>query len=125
MQKENQMRRIIGIFSGIFPGVLILGSLALAQSTVTVPTAIVAYPELILYNGKIVSMDDTSSGPSPGTIYQAIAVRDRKIQALGTDALILSYAGPQTQKVDLKGRTVIPGIVDSHTHIHNNEVAYW
>ena len=111
--------------SRLFLGILMLGVLALAQGTVTVPTAIVTYPDLILYNGKIVSMDDTSTGPSPGTIYQAVAIRDRKIQALGSDALVLTYAGPQTQKVDLKGRTVIPGIVDSHTHIHNNEVAYW
>lgn len=103
----------------------VLVAVAAAQETVTVPAAIVAYPDLILYNGKIVSMDDTSTGSSPGHIFQAAAVRDRKIQALGADSLILSYAGPKTDKVDLKGKTVIPGIVDSHTHIHNNEVAYW
>ncbi len=102
-----------------------LASISIAQETVTAPAAIVSYPDLILYNGKIVTMDDTSTGPSPGHIYQAVAVRDRKIQALGTDALILSYAGPHTRKVDVKGKTVIPGIVDSHTHIHNNEVAWW
>ena len=104
---------------------LMLTSMALAQETVTVPAAIAAYPDLILYNGKVVTMDDTSTGPSPGRIVQAVAIRQRQIQALGADALILSYAGPKTPKIDLKGRTVIPGIVDSHTHIHNNEVAYW
>lgn len=75
---------------------------------------------MILYNGKIMTMDDTSTGLSPGSIVETIALRDKKILALGTNTEMLSYAGPQTQKMDLKGRTVIPGIVDPHTHIHNN-----
>ncbi len=96
-----------------------------AAQQATVPTAIISYPDMILYNAKIVSMDDTSTGPSPGNIHQAVAIRDRKIQAVGTNDVIRSYAGPQTRQIDLKGKTVIPGIVDSHTHIHNNEVAFW
>lgn len=104
---------------------LMLVCAAAAEEKVTVPAAIVAYPEMILYNGRIVTMDDTSQGPSPGHIYRAIAIRERRIQALGSDAEILSYAGLKTDKVDLKGRTVIPGIVDAHTHIHNNELDWW
>lgn len=80
---------------------------------------------MILHNGKIVTMDDTSTSPSPGHIFQAIALRERKIQALGTDAEVLSYAGPKTPKINLMGKTVIPGFVDAHTHIHNNEVSWW
>ena len=99
-------------------------TLAGAQQA-TAPTAIISYPDMILYNGKIVSMDDTSTGPSAGNIYEAIAIRDRKIQALGTNDSIRSYAGPQTRQIDLKGKTVIPGIIDAHTHIHNNEVGNW
>ena len=115
------MKKLVGISA-------ILGALiavAAAQERVTVPAAIVAYPDLIVYNGKIVTMDDTSPGPSPGRIVQALAIRDRRIQALGADAEILAYAGPKTDKIDLKGKTVIPGIVDAHTHIHNNEVRWW
>src|SRR3990172_905537 len=111
-----------------FLGISLLGlliSAAAAQEQLTVPAAIVAFPDMILYNGKIVTMDDTSQGPSPGRIFQAIAFRDRKIQALGSDAEILSYAGPKTEKINLGGKTAIPGIVDSHTHIHNNEVDRW
>src|SRR5579864_5863955 len=93
-----------------------LASMGLAQERASVPLAIVAYPDLIVYNAKIVTMDDASFGPSPGHIFQAIAVRDRKIQALGNNDEILSYAGPKTQKIDVKGRTVIPGIIDPHTH---------
>lgn len=104
---------------------LTLVSAAIAQERVNVPVAIVAYPDLVLYNGKVVTMDDRSQGPSSGHIYQAIAIRDRRIEALGTDAEILSYAGPKTQKIDLGGKTAVPGFVDSHTHIHNNEADWW
>ena len=105
--------------------VFVLVSLGSAQETATVPVEIISYPDLILYNGKIVTMDDTSTGASPGRIFQAISLRDRRIQALGSDAEILSYAGSATERINLQGRTMIPGIVDSHTHIHNNEVAWW
>ncbi len=105
--------------------VFVLVSLGSAQETATVPVEIISYPDLILYNGKIVTMEDTSTGASPGRIFQAIALRNRRIQALGSDTEILSYAGPATERINLQGRTVIPGIVDSHTHIHNNEVNWW
>ncbi|MCH7978519.1 MAG: hypothetical protein IH935_06020, partial [Acidobacteria bacterium] len=94
-----------------------IASAGMSQDLVTVPRAIAAYPDMILYNGKIVTMDDTSTGLSPGSIVEAIALRDKKIQALGTNTEMLSYAGPQTQKMDLKGRTVIPGLIDSHFHV--------
>jgi predicted amidohydrolase YtcJ len=103
----------------------VMVSWAAAQETATVPVEIISYPDLILYNGKIMTMDDASTGPSPGSIFQAIALRDRRIQALGADAEILSYAGPATERINLQGKTVIPGIVDAHTHIHNSEVAWW
>ena len=109
----------------IFAMGCVLVSWAAAQETATVPVAIIAYPDLILHNGNIVSMDDTSTGPSPGSIYQAIAVHNQRIQALGTNTEILSYAGPDTETIDLQGKTVVPGFVDAHTHIHNNEVNWW
>ncbi len=98
-----------------------------AQNTVTVPEEIVAYPDMVIHNGKVVTMDDTSFGinTSRGTTAEAIAVRDGKIQAVGTNARILGLAGPETDRIDVKGRMVMPGIVDSHTHIHNNELNYW
>ena len=106
----------------------ILGALAVvaaAQEKVTVPAAVVSYPDLIVYNGKIVTMDDESTTTNPGTVVQAMAVRGDEIFALGSSDEILVLAGPQTERMDLRGRTVIPGIIDSHTHIHNNEVNYW
>src|SRR5262245_51255641 len=74
------------------------------------------YPELVIYNGKIVSMDDTSFEPRVGTIAQAMAVRDSKILALGSDSDIRGLAGPQTRQIDLKGRTVLPGLMMTHEH---------
>ncbi len=84
-----------------------------------------AYPDLIVYNGKIISVDNPSLTSELGTRYEAMAIRGERIQFLGTSAEILTYAGPQTRKIDLKGRMVIPGIIDSHTHLHNHAYSWW
>ena len=105
----------------------LLCGLAGAQNTVTVPEEIAAYPDLVIHNGKVVTMDDTSFGlnTSRGTTAEAVAIRDGKIQAVGSNARILRMAGPETERIDVNGRMVMPGIVDAHTHIHNNELNYW
>ena len=69
-----------------------------------------AQPETIFFNGKIVTVDETFS------IAEAIAVRGDRIQDVGPTARIRQLAGPETILVDLKGRTVIPGLCDSHVH---------
>ncbi|MCZ6485484.1 MAG: amidohydrolase family protein [Acidobacteria bacterium] len=71
-----------------------------------------AYPELIVVNGKIAVMDEQL------TTVAAMAVRDRRILVLGSTDEINELKGPETQVIDLKGRTVLPGIIDSHTHPH-------
>ena len=65
---------------------------------------------LILSSGKIVTMD-----PS-GRVVQAIAVRDGKIVAAGTNEEVGTCAGSKTQSIDLQGKTVLPGLIDVHTH---------
>ncbi len=67
-------------------------------------------PDLILHHGKIVSVDNNSS------IYQAIAIKGEKILALGDDATILARKTASTKLIDLRGKTVIPGLIDSHVH---------
>lgn len=67
-------------------------------------------PDTILVNGKILTVDAQSS------VREAIAVRDGRIAALGTTAEIRKLAGPQSRVIDLQGRTVIPGLIDSHLH---------
>ena len=67
-------------------------------------------PDSILINGKILTVDEQFS------TREAIATREGKITALGTTAEVRKLAGPQTRVIDLEGRTVIPGLIDSHMH---------
>lgn len=66
--------------------------------------------DTILYNGKIITIDSSFS------IREAVALKDGRILAVGKDAEILRHAGKATQLMDLDGKTVIPGIIDAHTH---------
>src|SRR5437016_13831077 len=47
----------------------------------------------------------------------ALAVKDEKLVAVGTDEAVLAWRGPKTRVVDLKGRLVIPGFDDAHVHL--------
>ena len=107
--------------------VLMLAAQGQAQRTVTVPESIVAYPDLIIHNAKLVTMDDESVGLNTpiGTIAQAMAVREGKVQAVGTNAVILAMAGPRTDKIDAKGRMVMPTQINTHDHIHNGIIDSW
>ena len=67
-------------------------------------------PTLILYNAKVLTVDKNFSAA------EAIAVTGNKIIAVGSDADVKKLAGPNTQVLDLKGRTVIPGLMDTHLH---------
>jgi hypothetical protein len=66
--------------------------------------------DTLLVNGKILTADARFS------IQQALAVRDGKIEAVGTNAEIRKTGGPKARVIDLGGRTVIPGLIDSHMH---------
>ena len=74
-------------------------------------SAAVAQPrETILLDGKIVTLDAAQP------LAEALAVRDGRIVAVGPSADVRARAGPDTRVVDLGGRTVIPGLIDSHIH---------
>ncbi|MBI2822321.1 MAG: hypothetical protein HYX74_08860, partial [Acidobacteria bacterium] len=76
------------------------------------------YADTILINGKIVSMDDRSTTPdTPGHIYQAMAIKGKKIMALGTIDEMKALAGPETRVEDLGGRVMIPGLIQTHFHL--------
>jgi len=66
--------------------------------------------DTILINGKVLTVDGQFS------TREAIAVRDGKIAAVGTTAEVRKLAGAETRIIDLQGRTVIPGLIDSHLH---------
>jgi predicted amidohydrolase YtcJ len=82
------------------------------------------YADTIFVNGKVVSMDDESRSTEVGTIYQAIAVKGDKIMQVGTTAQIRALAGPDTTVLDLKGKTLIPGIIEPHSHMYGRAVQY-
>jgi predicted amidohydrolase YtcJ len=63
-----------------------------------------------MLNGKVITVDTNS------TIAQAVAVRDGLIQAVGADGEISPLVGEATQVIDLGGRAVTPGLIDSHNH---------
>ncbi len=67
--------------------------------------------DMVLHNGKIITVDPLNS------IQQAIAIRGDRILAVGSDAEVLALAGAGAASVNLRGHTVIPGIVDIHAHL--------
>jgi len=84
-------------------------AITLAFAALVLPVAAQS-PDTALVNGKIITLDQRS------TIAEALAVRDGTIIAVGRSADIRDLAGPATRIIDLGGRTVIPGLIDSHMH---------
>src|SRR6202162_2729809 len=68
-------------------------------------------PDLILHRGLFTTL--ARSQPTA----TAVAIRDGRFLAVGTDKEVMALAGPKTKIVDLKGRRVLPGLIDSHLHI--------
>jgi hypothetical protein len=68
-------------------------------------------PDLVFTNGKIITVDERFS------IAQAVAIRGDRIVATGTNQEIGRLAGANTRRIDLKGKAVIPGLIDNHMHL--------
>jgi len=66
--------------------------------------------DLVLYNGRVVTVD------SAFTITSAVAVTGEWITAVCSDKEVLALAGPQTERIDLAGRMVVPGLIEAHAH---------
>ena len=104
---------------------LLLGfQLPQALAQVAPEVASFGYADTIFVNGKIVSMDDISNSADVGNVYQAIAVKGERIMKLGTTSEVEPLAGPDTQVLDLKGRLLIPGIIEPHTHLYGRVTGY-
>lgn len=66
--------------------------------------------DLVITGGKVITVNENFE------IAQAVAVKDGRILAVGSDDQIKALAGPSTRTMDLNGNTMLPGIIDSHLH---------
>jgi predicted amidohydrolase YtcJ len=94
------------------------------QHTVTLVTAMVAGmvcgplaaapkadADIVLLNGKVLTVDANDS------VAEAVAIKGDRIMAVGSSKDIAAMAGPRARRIDLKGRTVTPGLIDTHAHL--------
>jgi len=77
------------------------------QQPAAIPPELVVHPSLILLNGQVLTVDSQFS------VAEAVAVRSGRILAVGSTEQIRRLAGPSTRVVDLAGRSVVPGFIDS------------
>ncbi len=103
---NKSIARFIGLFALFVLGLFLTGP-ARAQTA-----------DMILVNGKILTLDERSS------VQQALAVSDGRISSLGRSADIMKLAGRKTRVVNLRGRSVIPGLIDSHIHAIRAALSY-
>src|SRR6516164_4071636 len=86
-------------------------SFVLVAALAAAPAAVYAQSaDTIFVNGKVITLDSRSS------VAQGIAIRDGKVLETGSNEDIRKRADAHTKVVDLGGRTVIPGLMDSHIH---------
>jgi hypothetical protein len=77
------------------------------------------YADLVLRGATVLTVDARDS------VAQAVAVREGTIVAVGSDADVTGMIGPGTRVLELAGKTVVPGFIDSHTHnVHVGEFRY-
>ncbi|MBU2623601.1 MAG: amidohydrolase [Proteobacteria bacterium] len=68
--------------------------------------------DLVLTGGKVICVDKKD------TQTQAVAAKDGKIVAIGTNKAVQKFIGPKTQVIKLEGKTVLPAFIDSHAHLY-------
>ena len=73
--------------------------------------------DLVITNGKIVTMDARES------VAEAVAIKFGRILAVGATSDIGALIGDETKVIDIEGRTVIPGLIDSHCHMASTGAA--
>ncbi len=93
---------------------LLLGALGAPAASAAPPSPVAAGrcegADVLLVNGRFVTMDDRAS------VAEAVAIRDGRFVGLGRARDLAGCAGPGAVRLDLHGRTVLPGLVDVHTH---------
>jgi predicted amidohydrolase YtcJ len=83
----------------------------LALLSLLLATPALAQPaDIVLRGGKVLTVDND------WRVAQAVAVRGGRFVAIGDDTTVAHYVGPNTQVIELAGKTVVPGLIDSHLH---------
>lgn len=91
-------------------GLLLALACGLAASLSETAPAAQAPVDLVLVDGAVITVDNRD------TVAQAVAISDGRIAAVGTTAEIRARVGSSTQVIDLRGRAVTPGLIDTHVH---------
>src|SRR6056297_2542765 len=94
------------------PSAITRALLIAATPLLAVTTLAAAAADMLYFNGTIITMDDQRP------LADAVAVRDGRILAVGTEQEVLAGIGETTRRMDLQGRTLLPGFVDSHGHAY-------
>lgn len=99
------MMRTDRVFHRLIVLLAMIASLTATSVFAEVPAQLIRYADLIFVNGQVLTVDREFS------VAEALAVRDGRILAVGVDADIEALAGPETERVDLNGRTLTPGYI--------------
>ncbi|BEP37642.1 amidohydrolase [Variovorax sp. V11] len=104
---DPQRRRFLGAVGAT------LASAGLPQSAFSASPQMTdsTVPDLILFNGRFTTLDRANPEAA------AVAIKDGRFVQVGSAEEILSLAGPGTRRINLGGRRVLPGLIDSHLHI--------
>jgi predicted amidohydrolase YtcJ len=106
-------------------GSLILVGTQNVQAQSELAARFIPMADTIVVNARIYSMDEVSTGSSPGTVASAMAIKDGKVLGLGSNEEIRMLADLNTEVLDAGGRTVVPGIIDTHSHLDTYGVSTW
>jgi predicted amidohydrolase YtcJ len=79
----------------------------------------VIFADAVYHNGKVVTVDEKFS------VGAAIAIYRDKVMAVGSNSEMLDLAGPNTRRVDLQGKMILPGLIDTHSHLFDYAPANW
>jgi predicted amidohydrolase YtcJ len=102
LSADVRRRTLLGMAAAVAAVGLAAGGSAVAQKS--------GGPDIVLVNGRIATVDDQFR------FVQALAITGERITAAGSNGDIRRLAAPATRIIDLEGRTVIPGLIDNHSH---------